>query len=37
MQIASLFDHLVGEGEQLRWHIEAERLRSFEVDCRDGE
>ena len=25
-------DHLVGAGEQRRWHLDAERLGSFEVD-----
>ena len=31
-QIAPLFDHFVGAGEH-RWrHVEAERLRSLEVD-----
>src|SRR5262249_27931748 len=28
----SSFDHLVGTGEQRRWHFEAERSRRFEVD-----
>ena len=27
-------DHLVGAGEQLRWHREAERFGGFEVDHR---
>ena len=26
------FDHLVGAGEQRRWHVEAERLGGLEVD-----
>src|SRR5262249_58100083 len=25
------FDHLVGAGEQSRWHVEAERLRGLEI------
>src|SRR2546430_12712604 len=28
----NLFDHLVGEGEQLRWNIEAEHLGGRNVD-----
>ena len=31
-QAAPLFDHLVGEREQLGRHNEAERLSGFEVD-----
>src|SRR5262245_57580010 len=31
-QIGSLFDHLVGAGEQRRWDVDAERLRRLEVD-----
>ena len=31
---ASLFDHLVGTGEQHRWHFEAERFRSLEIDTQ---
>src|SRR6266851_7342334 len=31
-QNQSLFDYLVGAGEQLRWHVEAKRLRGLEVD-----
>src|SRR5207249_7057804 len=31
-QTASLFDHLVGDGEQPIRHVEAERLRSTEID-----
>ena len=26
------FNHLVGAGEQRRWHLDAERLGGFEVD-----
>ena len=31
-QGSSLFDHLVGAGEQRRWDVEAERLGGLEVD-----
>ena len=31
-QTASLFDHLVGAGEQRWWNLEAERLRGLEID-----
>src|SRR5262245_13243310 len=27
-----LFDHLIGAGEQRRWHSETERFRSLQVD-----
>ena len=27
-----LFDHLVGNGEQISWHLYAERPRRLEVD-----
>src|SRR5215471_9572143 len=26
------FDHLVGAGEQRRWHLKAERLSGFQID-----
>src|ERR1035441_6349381 len=31
-QTVSLFDYVVGERQQLRWHFEAERLGGLEVD-----
>src|ERR1700676_1232525 len=31
-QQATSFDHVIGAGEQRRWHAEAERLRSLEID-----
>src|ERR1700737_4463682 len=31
-KITSLFDNLVGAGEQLRRHVDAERLGSSEID-----
>ena len=31
-QTPLLFDHLIGEGEQRRWHGEAERLGGPEID-----
>jgi hypothetical protein len=31
--IGSLFDHVVGERQQVRWNIETKRLRGFEIDC----
>jgi hypothetical protein len=31
-QTASLFDHLIGAAEQHRWHFEAKRFRSLEID-----
>src|SRR6266567_5761989 len=30
----SLFDHLVGALLELRWHVQAECFRSFEIDCQ---
>jgi hypothetical protein len=30
--LASIIDHLVGDGEQHAWDSEAERLGSLEVD-----
>jgi len=31
-----LFDHFVGNGEQVRWYVEVERLRSVDVDDQAG-
>src|SRR6266498_4461948 len=31
-QTTLLFDHLIGAGEQRRWHLEAESLSGLEVD-----
>jgi hypothetical protein len=31
-QTAWSFDHLVGAGEQRRWHREAKRFGSFQID-----
>src|SRR5262252_3202129 len=33
IQAASLFDHLVGEREQLVRNCEAERLRGLDIEC----
>jgi hypothetical protein len=30
--LARLFDHLVGDGEHVRWNGEAQRPRRLEVD-----
>jgi hypothetical protein len=30
--ITTLFDHLVGNGEQVSWHLYAKRARRLEVD-----
>src|SRR5436305_15225109 len=32
LRLAHLLDHLVGAGEQRRWHLDAERLRGREID-----
>jgi hypothetical protein len=32
LRLAHLFDHLVGEREQLVGHVKGNRLRSLEVD-----
>jgi hypothetical protein len=31
-QNSRLFDHLIGAGEQRRWHFELDRSRSLQVD-----
>ena len=31
-QIGPLFDHVVGAGEQGRWHVKTERLGGLEID-----
>jgi len=31
-KIVALFDHLIGDGEQLWWHSEAEHRGGLEVD-----
>src|SRR5256885_10608380 len=36
LRLAHLLDHLVGTGEQHRWHLKAERLRGLEIDHRLG-
>jgi hypothetical protein len=33
-QLSSLFDHLVGAGEQCHWNVEAESLSGLEVDIQ---
>ena len=31
-EVVRLFDHLVGAGEQPRWHVEAKRLGGLVID-----
>src|SRR5712664_3381681 len=33
-EVVNLFDHLIGAGEQRRWHFEAELFRSLEIDTQ---
>ena len=33
-QKATLLNHLIGAAEQHRWHFEAERFRSLEIDTQ---
>jgi hypothetical protein len=31
-EVASLFNHLIGSGEQRLWHCKSDFLRSFEIE-----